>query len=156
MDRVSEAQRSYNMSRIRSKDTKPELIVRSMLHGLGFRFTVSGPKNKKLPGKPDIVLPKYRTVIFVHGCFWHAHQDCKKFRLPKTRTEWWKAKLEGNAARDQRKQQELKELGWKVVVVWECELKLGLEGLKQLMVEQIELPECTYLQKRICSPRSMK
>lgn len=130
-DIVSEEQRSYNMSRIRSKDTKPELIVRSMLHRLGYRFTVNGPKNKKLPGKPDIVLPKYKTVIFVHGCFWHAHQNCKDFRLPKTRTEWWKAKLEGNAARDRRKQKELRDLGWNALVVWACELK-NCEKLDEL------------------------
>lgn len=123
VDIVSEAQRSYNMSRIRSKDTKPELAVRSILHRLGYRFTVNGPKNKQLPGKPDIVLPKYKTVIFVHGCFWHGHLGCKHFRLPKTRTEWWKAKLEGNVARDGRNQKALRKLGWKVVVVWECEIK---------------------------------
>ena len=123
MDIVSEEQRSYNMSRIRSKNTKPELIVRSMLHNFGYRFTVNGPRNKKLPGKPDIVLPRYRTVIFVHGCFWHAHKNCKYFRLPKTRTEWWKKKLEGNATRDALKQEELRKLGWNVVVIWECETK---------------------------------
>lgn len=130
-DTVSEAQRSYNMSRIRSKDTKPELLVRSMLHRLGYRFTVNGPKNKQLPGKPDIVLPKYKTAIFVHGCFWHAHKGCKDYRLPKTRTEWWKAKLEGNAARDARRQEELRKLGWKVLVIWECELG-NLEKLSEL------------------------
>jgi DNA mismatch endonuclease (patch repair protein) len=123
MDIVSEVQRSYNMSRIRSKDTKPELMVRSMLHRMGYRFTVNGPKNRQLPGKPDIVLPRYKTVIFVHGCFWHAHEKCKHFRLPKTRTEWWKAKLEGNAKRDTRNEKELKALGWQVVVVWTCELR---------------------------------
>lgn len=122
-DIVSEAQRSYNMSRIRSKNTKPELLVRSMLHRLGYRFTVSGPKNKQLPGKPDIVLPKYKTVIFVHGCFWHAHEGCRNYRLPKTRTEWWQAKLEGNADRDSSNQKKLKGQGWKIFVVWECELK---------------------------------
>ena len=123
MDIVSEQQRSYNMSRIRSKNTKLELLVRSMLHRLGYRFTVNGPKNKQLPGKPDIVLPKYKTVIFVHGCFWHRHKDCKFATLPKTRAEWWKTKLEGNAERDASHQQELKKLGWKVLVVWACELK---------------------------------
>ena len=123
MDIVSEEQRSYNMSRIRSKDTKPELMVRSMLHRMGYRFTVNGPKNRQLPGKPDIVLPRYKTVIFVHGCFWHAHENCKYFRLPKTRTEWWKAKLEGNARRDKERVDELEAQGWKVFLVWECELK---------------------------------
>lgn len=122
-DIVSEAQRSFNMSRIRSKNTKPELIVRSILHRLGYRFTVNGPKNKQLPGRPDIVLPKYKTVIFVHGCFWHGHKGCKDFRLPKTRTEWWKAKLDGNVARDAKRRKDLKQLGWNVVVIWGCELK---------------------------------
>lgn len=121
-DIVSEEQRSYNMSRIRSKNTKPELQVRSMLHRLGYRFTVNGPKNRQLPGKPDIVLPKYKTVIFVHGCFWHGHEGCKHFRLPKTRTDWWRAKIEGNIARDKKAQKGLNALGWKVVVVWGCEL----------------------------------
>lgn len=123
MDIVSEEQRSYNMSRIRGKNTKPELAVRSMLHSMGYRFTVNGPLNRKLPGKPDIVLPKYKTVIFVHGCFWHGHQGCKDFRIPKTRTEWWQAKIEGNVARDKRQQEELRQLGWKVLVIWECEVK---------------------------------
>lgn len=136
MDIVSEEQRSYNMSRIRSKNTKPELIVRSMLHHLGYRFTVNGPKNTELPGKPDIVLPKFKTVIFVHGCFWHCHEHCKDFRLPKTRTEWWKVKLEGNAQRDVRKQRELKALGWNVVVVWACELK----NAKNIAALETQLP----------------
>ena len=131
MDIVSEEQRSYNMSRIRGRNTKPELAVRSMLHSMGYRFTVNGPLNRKLPGKPDIVLPKYKTVIFVHGCFWHGHQGCKDFRIPKTRTEWWKAKIEGNVARDKRQQEELRKLGWKVVVIWECELR-NLKNLSQL------------------------
>ena len=132
-DIVSEEQRSYNMSRIRSKNTKPELIVRSMLHRIGYRFTVNGPKNKKLPGKPDIVLPKYKTVIFVHGCFWHLCPNCKAGRIPKTRTEWWKAKLEGNVERDARNQKELKRLGWKVVFVWECELKQSIDKIKKML-----------------------
>lgn len=123
MDRISSEHRSWNMSRIRNKDTRPEIIVRSILHGEGLRFTVNGPKNKKLPGKPDIVLPKYKTVIFVHGCFWHGHKNCRDFRIPKTRSEWWREKLEGNVARDQRKQAELRELGWKIRVIWECQLK---------------------------------
>lgn len=122
-DIVSEEQRSYNMSRTRSKNTKPEIAVRSILHRLGYRFTVNGPKNKQLPGKPDIVLPKYKTVIFVHGCFWHGHQGCKNFRYPKTRTEWWKAKIDGNVARDKARIRRLEELGWRVLVVRECELK---------------------------------
>jgi DNA mismatch endonuclease, patch repair protein len=141
VDIVSEEQRSYNMSRIRGRNTKPELQVRSLLHSLGYRFTVNGPKNKKLPGKPDIVLPKYKTVIFVHGCFWHGHQGCKDFRIPKTRSEWWKAKIEGNVARDERQQEELLGLGWKVVVIWECELNniVDVTSLKQRLCKSLEM-----------------
>lgn len=111
------------MGRIRNKNTKPELVVRSLLHGMGYRFTVNGPKNRKLPGRPDIVLPKYRTVIFVHGCFWHRHKGCIETTTPKTRTEWWQAKFDGNVERDRRNQRALRKLGWKVIVVWECETK---------------------------------
>lgn len=141
MDIVSEAQRSYNMSRIHSKNTKPELIVRSMLHRLGYRFTVNGPKNKKLPGKPDIVLPKFKTVIFVHGCFWHRHEDCKYATVPKTRSEWWKAKLDENESRDARNLKELNRLGWRVIVVWSCTLKSGrkIEVLQSRLLDL--LPE---------------
>lgn len=133
MDIVSEEQRSYNMSRIRSKDTKPELMVRSMLHRMGYRFTVNGPKNRQLPGKPDIVLPRYKTVIFVHGCFWHAHANCKYFRLPKTRTEWWKAKIDENVGRDKERIKQLKKMGWRVLVIWECELR---KSEKRVRVER--------------------
>jgi len=112
--------RSYNMSQISGKDTKPEMIVRKFLHSNGFRY---GLHRKDLPGKPDLVLPKYNSVIFVHGCFWHAHEDCKYFILPQTNTEFWKEKLYGNKERDERHIQELEELGWNVIVVWECELK---------------------------------
>lgn len=124
--------RSEVMSRIRVRDTKPELTVRSMLHELGYRFTVHGPKNKRLPGRPDIVLPRYETVIYVHGCFWHAHENCDYFRLPKTRRAWWKKKLEGNRARDLRNQKALTAAGWHVVTVWECCLKTA-EGREWLM-----------------------
>lgn len=115
--------RSEVMSRIRGQNTKPEIAVRSMLHAHGYRFTVNGPKNKKLPGRPDIVLPKHRTVIFVHGCFWHGHQGCKDFRIPKTRTAFWKNKITTNRARDQRNIAALSELGWKPLVIWACEMK---------------------------------
>ena len=110
------------MSRIRGKDTKPELLVRSILHRLGYRFTVSGPNNKKLPGKPDIVLPKWGTVVFVHGCFWHGHDRCPSFRLPTTRRAFWQEKIANNRKRDARAARELRQLGWNVVVIWECEL----------------------------------
>jgi DNA mismatch endonuclease (patch repair protein) len=123
MDVFTPEKRSEVMSRIRGRDTKPELALRSMLHRLGYRFTVNGPKNRRLPGKPDIVLPKYRTVIFVHGCFWHGHDHCAAFRLPNSRRAWWKRKIEGNQARDLRNESALRELGWHVVTVWECTLR---------------------------------
>lgn len=115
--------RSEVMSRIRGRDTKPELALRSMLHRLGYRFTVNAPNNRQLPGRPDVVLPKYRTVIFVHGCFWHGHEHCEDFRLPATRREWWTAKIEANRARDARHEAALRELGWHVVTIWACALK---------------------------------
>jgi len=123
MDVFTPQKRSELMSRIRGRDTKPELALRSMLHGLGYRFTVRSRRNRTLPGKPDLVLPRYHTVIFVHGCFWHGHEHCRAFRLPKTRRDWWSAKIEGNQARDKRNHAALLQLGWHVVTVWECALK---------------------------------
>ena len=114
------ATRSYNMSRIKSKNTKPEILVRKFLFANGFRYRLN---DKKLPGKPDIVLPKYKTVIFVNGCFWHGHKNCKYFKLPKTRTEWWKEKIEGNIKNDIKKHNQLRDAGFRVIVVWECEVK---------------------------------
>ena len=116
----SKETRSYNMSRIRGKDTKPEMVVRRFLFANGFRYRLHDPK---LPGKPDIVLPKYKTVIFVNGCFWHGHKGCSYFVLPKTRTEWWLQKIKGTMARDKAAEIGLNVLGWKVIVVWECQLK---------------------------------
>lgn len=123
MDIFTPEKRSDVMSRIRGRDTKPEIALRAMLHRLGYRFTVNGPKNKSLPGRPDIVLPKYRTVVFVHGCFWHGHEHCGDFRLPKTRRAWWKNKIEGNRERDARHENALLREGWYVITVWECALK---------------------------------
>ena len=112
--------RSYNMSRIRGKDTKPEELVRKYLFSKGLRYR----KNvKDLPGSPDIVLSKYRTCLFVNGCFWHKHEGCKYFVWPKNNAEFWKAKINGNVARDRRQQQALIAMGWNVLVIWECELK---------------------------------
>lgn len=108
------------MSRIRSKDTKPEMLVRRFLFGEGFRYRLH---SKKLPGKPDIVLPKYKTVIFVHGCFWHGHENCKYFVVPKTRTEWWLQKIEKNKANDFKSKRLLKKANWKIITIWECQLK---------------------------------
>ena len=118
----NKAIRSYNMSRIRAKDTKPEMLVRRFLHGNGFRYKLH---DKTLPGKPDIVLPKYRTVIFVHGCFWHGHKNCKYFKIPKTRTKWWTDKINRNKENDKKAVKSLRKEGWKVITIWECRLKPG-------------------------------
>lgn len=112
--------RSYNMSQIKSKDTKPEILVRKFLHAHGYRYRLH---DKKLPGKPDIVLPKYKTVIFVNGCFWHGHENCNDFVIPKTRTDWWLEKINGTKQRDFLKKKQLETLDWQVKVIWECELK---------------------------------
>ncbi len=119
VDRLTPQARSWNMSRIRSENTSIELAVRSMLHRDGFRFRLH---DRSLPGRPDVVLPKYRVVIFVHGCFWHRHAGCELAKLPKTRRSFWNAKLEGNATRDRRNRSELRRLGWTVISVWECQL----------------------------------
>ena len=118
--------RSYNMSRIRSENTKPEMLVRKFLHANGFRYTLHGGKTrhrKALAGKPDIVLPKYKTVIFIHGCFWHGHKNCKYFVVPKTRTKWWLNKIAANKANDEKAVKALMKDGWKMITVWECKLK---------------------------------
>ena len=121
-DSLTPERRSWNMSRIRGRDTKPEVLVRSTLHRMGFRFTVNGPLNCKLPGRPDIVLPKHSAVVFVHGCFWHRHARCKYAYTPKTRVSFWEEKFFGNVERDRKNGRALARLGWKVVTVWECEL----------------------------------
>ena len=108
------------MARIRSKHTKPEMFVRSLLHRLGYRFRLH---SNKLPGTPDIVLPKYQTVIFVHGCFWHRHEGCRYAYVPKTRQEFWKNKFEQNLRRHTHVTKELLQLKWNILVVWECQLK---------------------------------
>ena len=112
--------RSYNMSQIRNKDTKPEIIVRKFLFSKGFRYRLH---DKKLSGKPDIILPKYKTLIFVHGCFWHGHVGCKYFVVPKTRTEWWLNKINGNKQKDIENFNILRGSGWTVLTIFECELK---------------------------------
>ena len=110
------------MSRIKGKDTKPELLVRGYLHAHGFRYRLH---DKRLPGKPDIVLPKYKTVIFVHGCFWHGHEGCKYFVVPKTRTEWWVEKITNNQIKDNNVKNSLVSLGWKVIIIWSCKLSVN-------------------------------
>lgn len=119
MDRITKQHRSWNMSRIRGSDTKPELIVRSALHKMGFRFRI---RRTDLPGKPDIVLPKYRTVIFVNGCFWHRHKGCNFAYTPKTKRSFWLKKFENTVKRDQIVAQQLKCLRWHRIVIWECQL----------------------------------
>ncbi|MCC8361015.1 very short patch repair endonuclease [Salinimicrobium sediminilitoris] len=117
--------RSYNMSRIRSKDTKPEILVRKYLFSRGLRYRLN---SSSLPGKPDLVFHKYKTVIFVNGCFWHGHQECKYFKLPQTRQEWWKNKIYKTIERDKKNLAKLKNDGWKVLVVWECQLKKDIRS----------------------------
>jgi DNA mismatch endonuclease (patch repair protein) len=114
------ATRSYNMSRIKGKNTKPEMLVRKFLFAHGFRYRLHV---SSLPGKPDIVLPKYKTVIFVHGCFWHGHEGCKYFVVPKTRTEWWLNKINGNKLNDKKNIELLNLDEWKVIQIYECNLK---------------------------------
>lgn len=122
-DTLTPAQRSHTMRQVRGRDTGPELFVRSLLHDMGLRFTVNGPKNRELPGKPDIVLPRHNLIVFVHGCFWHRHQGCKRATTPSTRVDYWNEKFRRNVERDQRNQAKMKELGWRVLVIWECELE---------------------------------
>jgi len=133
MDVHSKETRSYNMSRIKGKETKPEVTVRKFLFSEGFRYRKN---DKRYPGTPDIVLPKYRTVIFVNGCFWHKHEGCRYFVWPENNKEFWKNKIEANVERDNRNYELLKKLGWNVIVIWECELKKNrrvetLETLKE-------------------------
>lgn len=112
--------RSYNMSRIRARDTKPEMVVRRFLFSRGFRYRLHA---RELPGKPDVVLTKWKTVIFVHGCFWHGHRDCRYFVVPKTRTDWWLKKIESNRKRDQENLSKLRQDSWKVLTIFECSLR---------------------------------
>lgn len=127
-------QRRYNMQQIKATNTKPELLVRKFLHAHGFRYSLH---KKSLPGKPDLVLPKYKTVIFIHGCFWHGHSNCKYFTIPKTRTEWWTDKINANKVNDTKAVKALKKEGWKVITVWECKLKPGKieRTLQQLLLK---------------------
>lgn len=141
-DRHTHEQRRYNMQQIKGKDTKPEILLRKLLFAEGFRYRIN---DRKLPGKPDIVLKKYNTVIFVNGCFWHGHQNCRYFVVPKTRTEFWTDKIKGNKERDHRNISLLKEAGWNVITVWECELEKimiddTLNKVKEKIKESIDLP----------------
>lgn len=118
------------MKRVRLRDTKPEQIVRRILHSLGLRFTVSGPSNRNLPSRPDIVLPRWQTVILVHGCFWHRHYGCRLTTTPANRREFWQSKFDANVKRDQDQRRKLRLLGWRVVTIWECETRKPI-SLKQ-------------------------
>lgn len=129
MDVLTEKQRKLNMRRIGPKNTKPEMLVRRALHARGFRYRLH---DKKLPGKPDLVFPRYRCVIFVNGCFWHNH-NCSLFKWPKTNRQFWREKLEGNRLRDQRKMEALIESGWRVLVIWECAIK----GVNRLSIDDV-------------------
>lgn len=132
----TKAQRSYNMSRIKGSNTKPEVKLRKALFAKGFRYSLH---SKKLPGKPDIVLKKYKTIIQVNGCFWHGHEGCRYSTIPKTRTEFWTEKIKGTIERDQRNNSELENLGWKVMTVWECELKpKEIEKTIEIVLEKIK------------------
>lgn len=127
--------RSFNMSQIRSKNTKPEEIVRKYLFAQGLRYRKN---DKRYPGHPDIVLPKYKTVIFVHGCFWHLHKGCSRAKLPTSNVEFWRKKLSANAERDIKEKNELEAIGWRVLVVWECQLKKAIrEQTLRKLYEQI-------------------
>lgn len=120
MDTVSKEVRSRNMAAIKSKDTKPEILVRKFLFNKGFRYKLY---DRSLPGTPDLVFPKYKTVLFIHGCFWHGHEKCKYFVIPKTRTEWWSAKINRNKQLDKENEIKLKKLGWRIINIFECSLK---------------------------------
>jgi len=132
MDRLSPAKRSWNMGRIKNKNTEPEVIVRRLLHNQGFRFRLH---TKNLPGSPDIVLPKYKTVIFVHGCFWHRHSHCADATTPKTRTDFWESKFLENINRDKKNHAALLATGWKVLIVWSCEVRNTSQLLMRLTEE---------------------
>jgi DNA mismatch endonuclease (patch repair protein) len=134
MDRITKEHRSWNMSRIKSGNTKPEIVVRSLLHNMGYRFRLH---RKDLPGKPDIVLPRYKSIIFVHGCFWHRHKECKNTTSPKTKKTFWREKFKANVIRDKKVQEELKSMGWKILIIWECELP-DLDRVKKLIKESLK------------------
>jgi DNA mismatch endonuclease (patch repair protein) len=134
VDTITSERRSWNMSRIRARDTGPELRLRSLLHRAGFRFRLHA---KKLPGRPDIVLPKYRTAIFVHGCFWHRHSGCRNATTPSTRAEFWQDKFDSNVRRDARNRADLEAVGWTVMTVWECELKADAEEVVRRVASEL-------------------
>jgi len=151
-DRISKLRRSWNMSKIRSKNTKPEKRVRSVLYQMGYRFRLH---NKNLPGIPDIILTKYHTVIFVHGCFWHRHEGCKFAYTPKSRLDFWQHKFDKNVQRDKEVVQELVKLGWRVLIIWECQIGDPLQlqdKLIRFMKEKYAAPLSSPLSRRSTLP----
>lgn len=135
VDPLTPRKRSETMSRVKSVNTKPELRVRSALHRMGYRFRLH---RKDLPGNPDIVLPKHRTVVFVHGCFWHQHPGCRKATIPQTNREYWESKLGRNVERDRKAQQALVEQGWRVLTLWECKIPRDKDSLQELLRPLLE------------------
>jgi len=138
MDVFSQSKRSDIMSKVSGKDTKPEILIRKFLFSKGFRYR----KNvKELPGKPDIVLPKYKTIIFIHGCFWHGHENCEAAKLPVSNVAYWTKKVSSNVTRDIHNKEILRELGWNVIVLWECELKtVALQNVRlNMLITEIKL-----------------
>lgn len=133
-DKISKEARSRNMAKIKGKDTSLEIRVRKYLFKEGFRYRKNDPR---LPGKPDIVLPKYKTVVFVNGCFWHRHKGCKLATTPKTNTDFWNEKFTKNIKNDEKKQEQLMNLGWKVLIIWECELNRDFEGAMRTLIKNI-------------------
>lgn len=129
-DRITKEHRSWNMSRIKGSDTKPERMLRSALHQAGFRFRLH---DKRLSGKPDLVLKKYKTVIFVHGCFWHRHKDCDKAYTPKSNIEFWENKFRRTVERDKQQSKELSKSGWEVIIIWECQIERDLSSVVALV-----------------------
>lgn len=134
-DTITAERRSWNMSRIKGVDTAPERQLRSLLHRAGFRFRLY---ERHLPGRPDIVLPRYRAVVFVHGCFWHRHAGCRYATTPSTRPDFWNGKFAATVARDARKADELAAAGWRVITVWECELSKDPQGTLDHVIEQLK------------------
>lgn len=133
-DVFSKEKRSEVMSKIRGKNTKYEVLVAKWLHSKGFRYRKN---DSRYPGKPDIVLPKYKTVVFIHGCFWHGHDNCKLFKIPKSRTEFWTQKIECNKERDRKNEKLLRDDGWNVIILWECNLRKDLDGVLHNLESQI-------------------
>jgi DNA mismatch endonuclease (patch repair protein) len=142
MDIVGTEVRSRMMSSIRGRDTKPEMLVRKYLHARGMRFRIH---RRDLPGKPDLILPRWNVVVFVHGCFWHGHQQCRYFRLPATRADFWRAKIFGNSARDDRAEAKLRTIGWRVFVIWECAIRDDTAKALEVLFNEIQ-GQCCYLE----------